>query len=69
MHHQNWRCPKCNNREFEAGIFRATGGNFAKIFDVQNKKFSTVICTRCRFTEVYSTESSKLMNVFDFFTN
>jgi len=68
MQHQNWQCTKCGNHEFETGVFRATGGNFAKIFDVQNRKFSTVICSRCRFTEVYSTDTSSLMNVFDFFT-
>ena len=69
MHHENWRCSKCKNQEFETEKFRATGGNFAKIFDIQNKKFTTVICIRCRFSEVYSTESSRLMNVFDFFTS
>ena len=69
MHHENWRCSKCKNLEFETAIFRATGGNFAKIFDVQNNKSTTVLCTRCRFTEVYSTKSSRLMNVFDFFTS
>jgi predicted nucleic-acid-binding Zn-ribbon protein len=69
MRHENWSCPKCGNREFETGVFRATGGRFAKIFDVQNRKFSTVSCARCQFTEVYRADSSSLMNVFDFFTN
>lgn len=69
MQHKNWSCPKCSNEEFETGVFRATGGNFAKIFDVQNKKFSTVSCGRCKFTEIYRTDSSTLMNVFDFFTS
>ncbi len=69
MQHRNWRCPKCNNREFETGVFRATGGRIAKIFDVQNRRFSTVTCTRCEFTEIYPADSSTLMNVFDFFTN
>ena len=41
-------CPKCGHEEFETDQFRATGGNFAKIFDVQNKRFTTVTCTRCR---------------------
>ena len=41
----------------------------AKIFDVQNKKFSTVTCVHCRYTEVYKTDTSTLGNVFDFFTN
>ena len=42
MQHRNWQCPKCNNIEFDTGVFRATGGRFAKIFDVQNRRFSTV---------------------------
>lgn len=69
MQHENWQCPKCGNNEFEADQFRATGGAFAKIFDVQNKKFSTVSCTRCRYTEIYRADTSTLGNVFDFFTN
>ena len=32
-----WKCIKCGNSEFENDQFQATGGNFAKIFDVQNK--------------------------------
>ena len=41
----------------------------AMIGQVMDQKFTTVICSRCKFTEVYSTDSSGLMNVFDFFTN
>lgn len=69
MHHDNWKCPKCSNAEYEAGQFAATGGGFAKIFDVQNKKFSTVTCVRCKYTEIYQVKSSSLGNIFDFFTN
>jgi predicted nucleic-acid-binding Zn-ribbon protein len=69
MRHRNWQCPKCNHLEYEADEFRATGGMFAKIFDVQNKRFSTISCENCTFTEVYRTPSSKIGNVFDFFTS
>ena len=34
-------CPKCGCNSYEHDQFQATGGNFAKIFDVQNKKFIT----------------------------
>lgn len=68
MRHERWQCLKCGNREFETGVFRATGGRFARLFDIQNRKFSTVSCVRCAYTEIYRAESSKLMNVFDFFT-
>jgi len=68
MIHDKYTCPKCGHREFETDEFRATGGIFAKIFDVQNKRFTTVSCTQCKFTEIYKTTSSTLGNVFDFFT-
>ena len=62
-----WKCPKCTNTEYETGQFAATGGGFSKLFDVQNKRFSTVTCTRCQFTEIYRTETGTLENIFDFF--
>ncbi|MDY6915573.1 MAG: zinc ribbon domain-containing protein [Candidatus Cloacimonadota bacterium] len=64
-----YKCPKCGNTSYEIGEFRATGGTFSKIFDVQNQKFSTVTCKRCKYTEIYKAESSFLGNIFDFFTN
>lgn len=69
MQHHRWVCPKCNNHEFETDVFQATGGGLAKIFDVQNRRFTTVSCTRCQYTEIYRTDTSKLSNIFDFFTS
>jgi hypothetical protein len=68
MTKSKWSCPKCGNEDFDTDQFRATGGFLAKIFDVQNKRFSTVTCTRCMYTEIYRIDSSKLGDVFDFFT-
>lgn len=67
MEHKNWKCPKCANTTFETDQFQATGGTFSKLFDIQNKKFSTVICAQCSFTEIYRSPTSRLSNVFDFF--
>ncbi|MCG8572780.1 MAG: zinc ribbon domain-containing protein [Spirochaetes bacterium] len=64
-----WSCPKCGNHEYETDQFAATGGGFSKFLDVQNKKFSTVTCTKCKFTELYKAETSMLGNIFDFFTS
>ena len=69
MEHRNWVCPKCQNREFEADQFAATGGGLTKFFNIQSKKFSTVTCTRCKYTEMYQASTSKLGNVLDFFGN
>ncbi len=69
MEHNNWQCPKCRNTEFETDQFAATGGGFSKFFDVQNKKFTTVTCSRCKYTEIYKADVSTLGNVLDFITN
>ena len=68
MEHRNYSCPKCGNRHFDTDEFRATGGFWTKVFDIQNKRFTTVTCTKCSFTEIYKTKSSGIGNVFDFFT-
>ena len=61
-------CAKCQNTECQTDEFRAAGGTFAKLFDVQNKKFTTVSCTACGYTEIYRGDTSMLGNIFDFFT-
>lgn len=67
MEHKNWKCIKCQNTAYETDQFTASGGGFSRIFDVQNKKFTTVTCTKCKYTETYKTKVSGLANVFDFF--
>ena len=69
MQHTNWQCPKCKNNEFETDQFAATGGGLTKIFDIQNKKFTTVTCPQCKYTEIYKAGGgSTIENVLDFFT-
>lgn len=62
----NYTCPKCENKTYEVAEMRAT---LSKIFDVQNKKFTSVTCKRCSYTEFYKARTSALSNIFDFFTN
>lgn len=65
----NWKCVKCGCEEFEKDQFQATGGDFAKIFNVQNKKFITVSCKECGYTELYKQGSGAGMNILDFLMN
>lgn len=66
MEQKQYVCAKCGNQGFESDQFQATGGNFAKIFDVQNKKFITISCTRCGYTELYKANSDSSWNILDF---
>ncbi|WP_166959895.1 zinc ribbon domain-containing protein [Yeosuana marina] len=69
MENINYKCPKCGNTAYKLDEMRATGGTLSKIFDVQNKKFTSVTCTRCTYTEFYKAKTSALSNIFDLFTN
>ena len=59
-------CPKCGGNHYEQDQFQATGGTFAKLFDIQNKRFITVSCTQCGYTELYRAQTSTGENVLDF---
>ncbi len=65
MRHQNWACMRCGNDEYEVDEIRSSG-RVSRFFDVQNKRYTAVICQRCSFTEFYRGKSSALGNVFDF---
>ena len=66
MERKQFSCVKCGNDHYESDQFQATGGNFAKFFDVQNKRFITVSCTRCGYTELYKQPEDTGMNILDF---
>lgn len=65
----SWKCVKCGNEELEKDQLQATGGNFSKVFNVQNKKFITISCTKCGYTELYKEETTTGMNILDFLMN
>ena len=66
MTHPDWTCPKCDNDEFETAEMRASGGALSAIFDVSNRQFTTVTCTRCQYTEFYRTDARSIDKVLDF---
>jgi len=61
-----YHCPKCGNNQAEIDEIRTTGKGFTRIFDIQNRKFTTVTCSRCKYTEFYKGNASSLSNVVDF---
>jgi predicted nucleic-acid-binding Zn-ribbon protein len=65
----HYKCPKCNNTTYDIDQIQATGGTFSKLFNIQNKKFTTVTCKNCTYTEFFKASTSTIGNIFDFFTN
>lgn len=66
MEKKQYVCPKCGCTCYESDQFQATGGNFAKLFDVQNKRFITVTCSNCGYTELYKKPEDSTMDIIDF---
>ncbi len=66
MEPMEYTCPKCGCRTYEHDQFQATGGNFAKLFDIQNKKFITITCTQCGYTELFRAQNDEGMDILDF---
>ncbi len=61
-------CPKCGGYDFEPGEAYIAGSFLAKLFDIQNRKFTSLTCTKCHYTEFYKIPVKKIQNVLDLFT-
>ncbi len=64
----NFESNQCHHRTCDIGNIRTVGGFCSKIFDMQNRKFSTVTCGRYSYTELYAVDGSTLGNAFGLFT-
>ncbi|MCF8364076.1 MAG: zinc ribbon domain-containing protein [Prolixibacteraceae bacterium] len=70
MNKFKYTCPKCGNKKADIDKIRTTGAGFTRYFNIQNRKFTVVSCTRCGYTEFYrGTRTSGGSNVLDFLTN
>ncbi|MBQ3009677.1 MAG: zinc ribbon domain-containing protein [Oscillospiraceae bacterium] len=69
MNKRLYICPKCGHNEYIADSFQATGGNFARMFDVQNKRFTTISCAACGYTELYRKATDRGLDILDFLLN
>lgn len=69
MERQQFVCSKCGCQHYESDQFQATGGNFSKIFNVQNKRFITISCSACGYTELFRAETTAGWNILDFLLN
>jgi predicted nucleic-acid-binding Zn-ribbon protein len=69
MNQKSYTCPKCGNRQADVDNIRTTGAGFTKFFNIQNRKFVAVSCSKCGFTEFYRQgKTSGASNVLDFIT-
>lgn len=66
----NYKCPKCSSSLCEIGKIYAAGNFLSKILNIQAKRFTTVTCSQCKYTEFYKGNNAGAWeNVLDFIAN
>jgi uncharacterized protein len=67
---KTFTCSKCGNKKAETDNIRTTGSGFTRFFNIQNRRFTAVSCSKCGYTELYRTGTTgRGSNVLDFLTN
>ena len=51
---EKYTCPKCGSRSSSTTNIRTSGSLISSIFNIQNKRFNAVICSNCKYTELYN---------------
>lgn len=69
MQNVKYNCPKCNHTQFETDTISATGGGLSRFLDIQNRRFISISCSSCGYTEFYKKQKgSTLESIFDALT-
>jgi len=67
---KTYQCIKCGNKQPLVDQISMTGTGFTRFFNIQNRVFTTVTCSKCGFTEFYKGKKSSLAkDILDFVTN
>ena len=61
----HYQCPKCSATDWELDEIRTAGGFWSAIFNVASKRFASLTCTRCSYTELFRTRASAISKVTD----
>jgi len=70
MSSAKFKCSKCGNKTYKSGEIRAAGSFWTKVFNIQNRKFVTISCEKCGYTDIYlGKKASTAENILDFFGN
>ena len=69
MNNQTWKCAKCNGIEYSEDTVAMTGSSWSKFMNIQNRKFLSVTCSNCSYTEFYKGITRGWESVIDFLGN
>ncbi len=59
-----YTCPKCGSEGFDTFSIRTSGTLASSMFNIQNKRFTAVVCKSCRYSEFYNMPLVKTRELF-----
>ena len=60
-----YTCPKCGSKTCITGEISTTGNFLTRVLNIQSKRFTSVTCSECKYTEFYHLSSKRLSDVLD----
>jgi predicted nucleic-acid-binding Zn-ribbon protein len=60
-----FKCSKCGCTSYTQGQSLTSGGFLSKILNIQTRKFVTITCNDCGFSEFYERYQNPIANVVD----
>ncbi len=58
-------CPKCGSKTFVTSEISTSGHLLTRILNIQNRRFTSVTCSECKYTELYNLSPKRLGDVLD----
>jgi len=55
--HAGFTCAKCGGHDKDTGELLGAGGALSSLFNASTRRFRSVSCTRCGYTEFYRIEA------------
>jgi predicted nucleic-acid-binding Zn-ribbon protein len=61
-----YSCPKCGGKNYTVKGVRIDSTAFSQAFSIPGRRYTAVICERCRFTELYNIPVNRIDEAFSF---
>jgi uncharacterized protein len=59
-------CPKCGSKNCTISTIWASRSIIAKFLDIQDRRYTTVSCSVCQYTELYHLPPKRLNEVLEY---